>query len=103
MKKTEKKTRHNEIKEGATQMTNKTTMGEAFSSLDIEDVREQGFNNEIDQEKIHSKTSDDRYEFGEEILGPNPQKGLKNLRDIDVDGLGKDKSKLGFSFFGRKK
>lgn len=33
------------------------------------------------------------------IKKSNPHKGLKAVRDIDVDALGKDKTKYGMNFF----
>lgn len=77
---------------------------ENTSPADIEDMKEQGFNSELDSQRIaehRKKSHQDRYEFGQELLGPNPHRGFSSVRDIDVDGLGKKKTGVIFNFFKR--
>ena len=72
--------------------------------IDIEDLKEQG----IRSDSVGSKTpglqkEKTKYEFGEEITKDTDLKRtFTNLRDLDVDAMGKSKAGFDFNFFGKK-
>lgn len=72
--------------------------------IDIEHLKEQG----IRSDSVGSKTpglqkEKTKYEFGEEITKETDLKRtFTNLRDLDVDAMGKSKSGFDFNFFGKK-
>lgn len=77
-------------------------------SVDIEDLKEQGYTTEIEREMIREhrqRAKNDRYEFAEDMTvkpPTNPHRRFDAVRDIDVDGLGKKKTGF-FDVNGYKK
>lgn len=66
-------------------------------SVDIEDLKEQGYTSELDREKVREhreKVKSDRFEMAEDmtVKPVNPHRRFDAVRDIDVDGLGKKKT-----------
>lgn len=101
----EKETRNHEIHElGSGVIIRRSATGAGTGVRDIEDMQEQGITSEIEKKpaKRGSRKQDERYELGEEFLGPNFRSGFTNFRDIDVDGQGKKKTGFSFNFFRRK-
>ncbi len=94
-------------KNGRDEKEHDLTPSEAVAGKVFDDLREaqlksgltrEEFSNELIKEH-YLKTRQDRFEMGEDFLGIYPRKDLKNIRDIDVDGLGKKKTGRDMLFF----
>jgi len=70
--------------------------------IDIEDLKEQGVRSDSVGSKtpVGDKRKDDKFEFAKEIS--DLRKAFTNLRDLDVDAMGKDKSGFDYNFWRRK-
>lgn len=83
------------------------TPSEAMTGKIFEDLREAQLKSGLNREELsnelikehHLKNREDRFEMGEDFLGISPPKDFKNVRDIDVDGLGKKKTGRDMTFF----